>query len=458
MPLLWWLAFVLACWGIAVGDRWLLPVAVAVGSLCAQTHLPYVGLTVGLGLGSVVLAVLADRSPAGRRALVRPALAALAVGLVLWSPALGDQLFRDPGNLGMIADHFSDPPEDPVGLSSGARVILVHLDLSSMAGLAAGGSGSLVDASYDPEGTIVPGLALLAVWGVAVVVAWRARLRRLLGLHLVLAGGLVLAVVSASNIFGKIWYYLTLWAWGLSAMVVLSIVATAAAVLEPRWTEARREAWYRASLGALVGAIAVGCLALSGQALGADEPAPLLSRGLGLVVDPTEAALRDGMGSATGSDGRYVVTWSDALFIGSQGYGLVSELERAGLDVGVRSWAAAPVTPHRVIPDDQVTAVVHFASGAYIDQWEAKPGVELVIEIDPRSPAERREYDALEAKVISDLEASGLGDLLPSLEGNVFGASLDPRLSDAQRDDIGRLLDLGLPVAVFIAPPDVDPF
>jgi len=457
MPLFFWLAFLIACWGMAVGDRWCAPIAVVLASFCAQTHLPYVGLTVGLGLGSLAVGILLERHELSWRDWLAPLGVAVVAGLVLWSPVVADQLVHDPGNARMIVDHFRDPPEDPVGLRDGLHVILVHLDLTSMGGLTSGGSGSLVDSSYDPKGPVGPGLALLAVWVASVVVAWRSRLERLLRLDLVIAGGLVLAVVSAGNIFGKIWYYLTLWAYGLTALIVLAVAATAATVLEGRLVPERRETWQRASLVGLVVLIAMGSVALTVKALDAPEPSPLLSRGLALVLPDTIEGLEEGKGAATGPDGRYVVTWSDALFIGSQGYGLVSELERAGLDVGVRDWAKAPVTPQRVIPPDEVTAVVHFASGDYIGQWLAKPGVEVLAQADPRTPAEREEYEALEAAVAADLEQSGLGDIVPLLSGNLFGASLDPRLSDAQLDDIERLLELGLPVAVLVAPPDVAP-
>jgi hypothetical protein len=457
LPLFWWVAYLLACWGLAERDLWLLPVAVAIGSYCAQTHLPYLGMVIGTGIGSIGLAIWADRRADGLREVVRPALVAVGVGLVLWSPVVVDQLTVDPGNATLLAEHLTDPPEEPVGLGTGARVVLVHLDLSEMTGLASGGNGSLVDTSYDPDGTVVPGIVLLLAWAASALAAWRAGLVRLVRLDLVLAGATVLAVVSASNIFGKVWYYLTLWAWALPALMVLAIVATVAGIVEPRLAEESRTRVRQGSLALLVGLVAAGSLALAVQATSADEPAPRLSKGLAMVVDPTAAALEAGDGSATGADGRYVVTWTDALYIGSQAYGLVSELERAGLDVGVRDWAGTPVTEHRVIPPDEVTAVVHFASGSFIDRWRAKPDVVEVVHVDPRTEAEEEEYAALEAEAIADLEAAGLDDLVPLLDGNLFGASLDPRVSDDLRDDMGRLLDLGLPISVFIAPPDVSP-
>ena len=458
LPLFWWVAFLVACWGLAERDYWVLPAAVAAGSLCAQTHLPYVGLTLGLGAGAIAVGWLGDRSRAGLRRLVRPAVAAVGVGVLLWSPVVADQVFVEPGNLGLIVEHFREPPEEPVGLRSGTRVMLVHLDVGQLSSLSDGGNGSLVDVSYDPRGSVGPGLALLGLWAVAVAVAWRLRHRRLMALHLVLGGGVVLGVVSASNIFGKIWYYLTLWAFGLTVMIVLAILATAVLLADRLLPSARALQLDRVVIAALSVALVGMSVSLSFHARRAEAPAPALSEGLGLVVAPTVDALRAGAGAATDADGTYIVSWTDALYIGSQAFGLVSELERAGLDVGVRTSAAAPVTTHRVIADSEADAVVHFATGPYIDEWRNKPDVVEAVHVDPRSRAERAEYDQLKDHLATELAATGLGDIVTLLDTNLFGASLDARLSSDQRDDMGRLLDLGLPISIFIAPPDTIAF
>ena len=46
---------------------------------------------------------------------------------------------------------------------------------------------------------------------------------------------------------------------------------------------------------------------------------------------------------------------------------------------------------------------------------------------------------------------------MPLVDTNLFGASLDPRLSAADQADLTELLDLGQPMAVFIAPVDAEP-
>mgnify|MGYP000877420883 CR=1 FL=1 len=117
LPVLWWLVVVLAVWSVLDGDRWMLVVAVAAGSFCAQTHLPYLGLVGGLGavaVGGLGLAWWSARShPARER--VWPVLAvAAAVGLALWAAPLIDQV-DGVGNLSRVRDSMLHPEGEPVG-------------------------------------------------------------------------------------------------------------------------------------------------------------------------------------------------------------------------------------------------------------------------------------------------------------------------------------------------------
>jgi hypothetical protein len=54
--------------------------------------------------------------------------------------------------------------------------------------------------------------------------------------------------------------------------------------------------------------------------------------------------------------------------------------------------------------------------------------------------------------VATDLLAAGLDDLVPSMDTNLFGVQLDPRVSPALQRSIARMLELGERTAVFIAP------
>ena len=189
--------------------------------------------------------------------------------------------------------------------------------------------------------------------------------------------------------------------------------------------------------------VAVACSAVSvGGAVSAQVPEHRLSEALGQLIDPTVAAVRQGVGAATaGAKGSYLVTWTDAVVFGSQGYGLVNELERAGLHVGVDHPFAVPVTFHRVVDRSQVTAEIHFATGSYIDQWLAKPEQIEVAHIDPRTDAQRAEFDQLHATVVAGLTALGLSDVVQLVDSNLFGAEIDQRVPLDLRLKMSRMVD-----------------
>ncbi len=101
MPVLFWVLFLVCMWGVLCGDLPLLPVAVVAGSLCAQTHIPYVGLVGGLVLVVVVSLVrqhrrTTDGDAAPARSGAGPARARGSVPL-LWLPVVVQQLGRQPG-------------------------------------------------------------------------------------------------------------------------------------------------------------------------------------------------------------------------------------------------------------------------------------------------------------------------------------------------------------------------
>jgi hypothetical protein len=147
-----------------------------------------------------------------------------------------------------------------------------------------------------------------------------------------------------------------------------------------------------------------------------------------------------------------VVTWSDAYFFGSQGYGLVNELERAGLRVGVDPTFRVPVTPQRVLDRAVATAEVHLSTGSYIDEWRARPDAVEVAYVEPRTDDEIAEFETLRTEAITGLRSAGLDELVELVDTNLFGASLDPRLPAGVQRAMARMLIIGQPAAVFIAP------
>ena len=445
LPLLMWIVLLLAVWSVLCDDLAMLPVAAFAGSFCAQTHIPYLGL----GAGMVALAFVGAlwlaytrraRDPEAMGRFRRWALIGVGVGAVAWLLPVIDQLTASRGNFTIMWEHFSDPPEDPVGLRRGVELVLIHLNPWKLM------TDQVVTESPQTTttGSWVPGLFFLGAWAATVVAAWRTRLRALVRLDLVLGVALALAVVSAGRIFGFVWYYLLLWAWGITALMLLAVVWTVAVMVGRRLDDRRRKR------AARDGTVAVGAFALVMVALFAVDAAdtdlavPRLSQTLGEISAPTADALAD--------DGTYLVTWEDPVAIGSQGWGLLNELDRRGFDVGVpeNNWPAA--TPDQRFTADDATEEVHLVIGPGIGEWATRPGVERIAYVEPRTRAERAEYERLREQVIEDLEEAA-PDLIENVDANLLTAAADTRISKRTQEKIVRMINLGLPTAVFVGPP-----
>jgi hypothetical protein len=430
MPVLWWLVMLLAVWSVLCGDVAMLPVAVFAGSFCMQTHVSYLGLVAGmvaLALGAVAVALVrrwGDR--AGRRRLLAWTGGSLALGVVLWVPPLLDQVRHDPGNARMVVDFFRDPPTAPLGLARGGELFATHLNLWRFL---VGDQGT--------TGSVVPAVVLVGAWLAAAVVVWRrpAAPNALRRLHVVIAAALVLGLASSARIVGEVWFYLTLWAWGITALILVALVWTVAAL-------DRRLARGVPVLAAVV--LAVCSLQFAVRAAGAKVSEPRLSGQVAALAPRTIAALDPG--------GRHLVTWTDPTALGSTGWGLLDELERAGFEVGVIPAHGVGATPHRVLPAAEATDEVHVAVGPDIATWRSRPGAREVARVDARTPAERRTYARLRTGVQDALAAQGKPHAAADVDGGLFALYLDTDLPAATRRDLQRMIAIGSPTAVFVAP------
>jgi hypothetical protein len=453
LPVMAWVLFLFAVWSVLCDDLAMLPIAVLAGSFCAQTHISYVGLIGGLAAVTVVVVARTGaaswRDPERRRRLLRwTGLSALAAAVV-WFPPVLEELTNRNGNLTKIYETFSDPPEGPIGLGRGLRLLLVRLNPLGLLD-----RDLLV--THDGRVAVALGTALLVLWAASAVVAWRLRHRALLRLDAVLAVALVLGLVSTARIYGFVWYYLSLWGWGLAVLMLVAVGWTATAFLAARGGGAR-PGLRRAGAAALAAALAIGVVSLT---VDASSAVPTTNSNLRLVrmmdrlASPTVAAIEDGSVPGGGSDGRYLVTWTDPIGVGAQGYGLLLELERQGLDVGALPPHRAGTRPHRILEPDDATAEVHLSVGNDIEVWRAKPGVREVAYVDPRTPAEQQEYQELRRRAIDLLEERGLGDRISAVDTNVIALATSLEIPPAPRRVLARMVALGLPVAVFVSPPE----
>ncbi len=469
-PLLAWLLTLCATVAVLSGHhRWFFAVAAA-ASFCAQTHVPYLILGVAMFvLAAGAIAIRARRSDGAQRSGdLRLLGAGTGLAVLLWLAPIGQELFgSDDGNLSRLVDHFSSPSETPLGFGEAIPRLLRHLNLWEAADGMLHDDGGIAFLGMDTSTPWWPGALLLIGWIVAAVAAWRLRHQLLLAMHAVVAVGLVLTWVSIARIFGEPWYYLTLWAWGFTALMTVAIVATAVTALRtwgsPSWQRPALAGPIAAGLAGIV--LLASTVAFSVDASEAEHPEQHLSVGLGPLVEPTYEAILDGVGAAPGADGRYLVRWSDAQNFGSPGYGLLNELDRLGIDVGADVYFHVPVTNHRVMlpaPEPEgspnaeypvADAVIQYAAGAYVDEFRADPDAVEVARFDPRSEEGRRRYAELRSRLLKGLGDAGLDDLLEAVDRNLFIIS-NERVPPRLRQIANEMIRLGDETAVFILPLD----
>lgn len=445
LPMTWFVVVVLGVWSVLCDDIAVLPITTFAAVFCLQTHISYLGLVGGLG----ALAVVWIAWSLWRR---RNALGAhpwrwlvVSVGIVVVTsiPIVVQQFSHDPGNLTIIWEHFTAPPEDPIGIRHGLDVLLVHLN-----------PWRLLAGQDATTGSGLPGVVLVAVWVASFVVARRARVRALIALDVVIAVALALGALSIGNIFGFVWYYLMLWAWALNALMLVASGWAVAVLVGARRRAAA--AAPRASAGVLAVMLAVvSAVYLFGFAWDAstvEPPTPRVSAALGALVGPTVQAIDSGGVPGGGRSGRYQITIIDPVTINAPGYGLLSELERVGVHAGFPLKYAAIVRDRRVVTQQRATGVVHLSVGPDIEVWRAKTDAVEVATADLRSHAEQREFARLRRTTQKELIAAGRADLVPNLDQNIFTATFVDGISAATRRHLLRMLQIGEPSAVFIGP------
>jgi hypothetical protein len=461
LPLMWWPVVLLAAWSVLCGDLVALPLFVVAGSMCAQTHVSYVGLVGGLAALVVgVLVAWAVRRPGERRRLLQWGAGGAALGLVLWLPPIIEQLGNHPGNVAVIVEHFQDPDQPAAGLSAGWDAFVRRSNplflLTRVDGLPATAATA----------------TLLGLWLAAVAVAAWLRPRhpagaRLLWLHAVVGAALALGLVSISRIFGPLWPYLSWWLAGSVMLALAAVVATAlvagAVVVErhrSRWESVQEPVRGVASaprwlLPAALGALAaVPMLLATGDAFDAEAPNSRVSGALRELAPATALALDGGDVPGVGGDGRYLVTWRDPLDLGSAGFSLLLDLERRGFDVRAPrdSDYEVAVGAHRTMSPGEADAEIHIAVGdPAIDDWRARREAEEVARYEPRTPGERAEARRLHRDIVDALEDAGEPELAATFERSRMGAAMAGPMPTYVALAANRLAEIPAPASVFVS-------
>lgn len=126
IAVLCFIGYLAAAWAVVDDDRWFLPVAVAFGSVSAQTHITLLGplTTVGVVMVAALVRSLRSRGEGARWSRVLPTT--VVVALLCWSGPLYDQFFGS-GNFFRLIGDGSSTHSPAAGIGSGLRRLVDQL-------------------------------------------------------------------------------------------------------------------------------------------------------------------------------------------------------------------------------------------------------------------------------------------------------------------------------------------
>ncbi len=420
--------FLVLAWGVVSGHTRALPVMCVVGTHCLQTHISYVPLVVVVTIGVVIHAVVTGGADAKRRVGWSVALMA-----IMWVPPVVEQLRPGSGNLHRLWDHFTDPPSDTVGFVAALKAMAGELNIL---GPWFAGPGR---APYDTPNWI--GFAFFLLLVAAGLYAARGH-RNLCIAQIALAGTTSVGLVATARIFGNFYDYLIRWMWVLAVLwIVVSVIAIASRV---KVTRARRALTF-GGVGLMLTAAIWGSVASAGAHPPYRHDADLVA---GLAPQLDEAL--------PGNHAARLLRWHDPAALGGTAFGLVLEVEKRGVDLGVDPWGGAAARPYRVLTEDHADSVLWLIVGPEnIERFATRADAIQIAYDDPRSPAEKVESDVLRADIEASMLASGHPewiDLLDSQYGHMQILLFTP-ISDDLFAMVARYSEIRLPAAVFAVPP-----
>jgi hypothetical protein len=166
-------------------------------------------------------------------------------------------------------------------------------------------------------------------------------------------------------------------------------------------------------------------------------------------VAPTVDAIEAGEVGG-GPDETFLMTWVDPVHLGGPGFSLMLELERRGFDVRAPASMRLGVRGHRVASSDQVDATIHVAIGVpAIEEARARTDARELAYHDPRTPAQRAEYDRLRGEIIESLESEGLDELLPLVDSNFINLASDERAPEDVKSALFVMGRMPQPLGVY---------
>jgi hypothetical protein len=425
IPVFAFMFFMVLAWGVSIGHSRALPLMCVVGTHCLQTHISYVPLVGAVVVVSLVTVFLGDQ--VRRRPMITRSVVLMAF---MWLPPIVEQLRPGSGNLRRLWEHFTDPPSDTVGWTASAKAMSGEFNLL---GPWVSGPGH---APYDAPNVL--GVMLFVVL-VGMGVWAGSRDRSIRRSQTVLAGTTLVGFIATGRIFGNFYDYLIRWMWVLAALwAVVSVVALCAR------SSSLRRAFTIVGTVALVGCAVWG----SASSVGAHPPYANDSRLVGGLAPELMDALPD-------NGTRRLLRWHDPAALGGTAFGLVLEMEKRGVELGVDPWGGAAARPYRVLTEDHADSVLWLIVGPEnIAKFSGRPDAIPIASFDPRSPAEREESDRLRVEIERAMNEVGHPEwitLLDSQYGHMQILLFTP-ISDELFEMVARYSEIRLPGAVFAVP------
>ena len=442
VPVFAFALFLVLVWGLVCEHVALLPIAIAVGSHCVQTHISYTVLVTGL-LGSALAWLgwlwwrtdrLADRHP------MRWLLVATATMVVCWLPPVVEQLHPGTGNMRKLYHQFTDPGEPFVGARAAIKAMMGRFNILGP---------WLIDPHKDPRSTpnYLGFILFVILVGAAARFAWRRRERTEMALYAVLGVATVLGLFSTTRIFGRFFEYVIRW---MSPLVSMWI----AAALWSCWLTWRAHVSTQPSHRPLiVGTAALAALMCLATTVGVARAvsAEIPYRRDSIITGALSAQLEESLDPQL----RYQMNEFDPVALGSVAFGLALQLEQHDLRVGVGPWGRAGVMPFRVVDDEHADVTLWYTAGKpTIDALSALPGAVVRAWFDVRSAAEVQRSDQLEGEVLQALCAAGR----PELRGLLYARwgytalAFTPDLPGELAPLLQQYTDLRQPAAVIELP------
>lgn len=419
-----------------------LSAAVLVGSHCVQSHAGYVLLVVPPLAVVLILSMVrssrgtgfSERQPKTLSILL-PALVAVSSALLIWSPAVLDQVRRKPGNLTILWQHFGSPSEPTLGVSRSLEILFEQLNLLGPWLL---GPNVVLSDALKWIGFL--GFVLLMA-GALYVVTFRLRNRLLMSSLGTLLVFIALGSLSILRIFGPYYEYTVRWLWILTAITVamsgwiLHRSFTALSVSKKITSVVNR----RTVSGLIVIAAS---LTMWQVVVDVKLPGRTDSRIISGLIDDVTQELDN--------EKTYQIRFYDPYTLNATGFGLLLELERRGFNVKVDPEFAAAALPHRTAPSGDTDAILWVVVGPALERARTDPALHLIAAFNPRSAEQQERADDLLVAVAEGLKAAGRQDLVASLD--TPGASIlfaEPPLPRETADLVRELISMGQPTGVF---------